>query len=238
MLTIYEIAIGDRKYIGSTKDKRKRKTNHLRLLRDNKHFNPIMQAAYNKYEEYNFQVLVETDDELEMKKLEEQYIAKYKEKHGDLCMNVLLSYGGGSEWRKYKTTEELKIYDSKRWNLTPEQKELKNKRHSETVQSIPRSERQEWYDRAKTTLAKNIKTHKSYKPIHIQITFPDGTFQIEHYDTEPLFCAGTGLENTSLWNLKKDGVKTIKKRLHWTRHNFPVGTVLTLIKDQGCHNTI
>src|SRR5690606_9140620 len=41
-------------YIGSSYNLRRRRTDHLRALRDGKHPNKILQAAYKKYGEENF----------------------------------------------------------------------------------------------------------------------------------------------------------------------------------------
>lgn len=48
---IYLIEINGLKYIGKDTDidKEKRKTEHLRLLKNNKHYNSYMQSVYNKY---------------------------------------------------------------------------------------------------------------------------------------------------------------------------------------------
>lgn len=43
-----------KKYIGSSKDIQERIINHKGMLRNNKHYNPILQNSYNKYGKNNF----------------------------------------------------------------------------------------------------------------------------------------------------------------------------------------
>lgn len=229
IMYIYEITINKYKYIGSTKNKRKRKSDHLRLLKLKKHVNPFVQNVYNKYGDYEFKILEYCEDLEQMKMLEEQYIKEYKLKYDKCCMNILSCYGGGSEWRNYKTVEELKIYDYNRTRLPPEKRAQRNLKHSKTIQNIPRHERQHWYDNGAKKRSENIKERKNYTPINIQIFYPDGTTKFENYDTEALFFKGTNLEETSLRELKNRGEKVIKRRLKLTKHIFPIGTVLKLI---------
>jgi hypothetical protein len=228
-MVIYEIKIQDYRYIGSTKNKRTRYNSHINNLKKNKHYNKFMQNVYNKHNNLDFTILETCADVNSMKILEEEYIKEYKNKYGDLCMNILSKYGGGSEWRKYKTPDELEKIDHNRLHLSPETQQKRNKTHSETVKSISFEIRKEWYDRANKTRADNIKNRKNYKPIHIKITFPNENSHCEHYDSESLFFKGTGLEDTSLRELKNTGKKLIKKRLHWTKHKFPVGTLIEII---------
>ena len=53
---IYRITntINNKCYIGQTKDYEQRFAEHKRLLRRNKHQNPHLQSAWNKYGEKNF----------------------------------------------------------------------------------------------------------------------------------------------------------------------------------------
>lgn len=228
-MVIYEIQIGEYFYVGSTKSKGKRKSRHLSTLKKGKHFNKFMQNVYDKYEAYNFKVLVECKTLDDMKYIEEETIKDYKSKYGKLCMNITTKYGGGSEWRNHKTEEELKIHDFNRTNLSPEKRKLRNTSHSQTIQNIPYEDRKDWYDRAVDTRLKNIKSRKNYNPISFKIILPSGETTVENYDTETQFFDNTKLEETSLRELKNTGEKIIKRRLHWTRHRFPVGTILKLI---------
>jgi hypothetical protein len=231
MYTIYEVQISKYYYLGSTKNPRKRKTDHLRLLKNNTHYNKFMQNVYNKHIDYNFTILDRCKDQNEMENLEVDKIKEYKEKYGKHCMNILDIYGGGSAWRKYKTEEELKIHDYNRTRITPEKLKLRNKKHSDTVKNIPIDIRRDWYDRANITRSKNIKTRKNYTPINLKISYPSGNIEFKVYDTESMFFEDTKLEDSALRVIKNNGVKIIKKRLHWTRHNYPVGTIIEKIKN-------
>jgi hypothetical protein len=134
-----------------------------------KHFNPFIQRVFDKHGEMTFTIIQTCDSLEEMKKTEEHYIEVYKEKYDKLCMNVLTSYGGGSEWRKYKTEEELKVLDYNRTRLSPEKRKQRNLTHSKTIQNIPKHERQHWYDNAAKKRSERIKERKNYTPINIQI---------------------------------------------------------------------
>lgn len=228
MFYIYEINIGDYKYIGSTNYKRKRKTEHLRHLRNNNHANKKMQNVYNKHKEYNFSVLEEISNIEEMKNREEKYINEYKDTYGRYCINILLKYGGGSEWRNSLSKEELEEFDKKRTTMSPEKILKRNKKHSETIRNIPMEVRREWYDEANKTRWNNIKNRKNYTPINVDIIHPNGEVGSEIFHSEGDFFKRTKLEESSLRLLKRTGEKIIKKRLHWTRHEYPVGTILRL----------
>ena len=76
---IYQIrnTINDKKYIGSTNDWDRRRDQHLQALRRNKHQNPKLQAAWNKYSEDVFAFeLVETVPENDLFVTEQSYIDK------------------------------------------------------------------------------------------------------------------------------------------------------------------
>lgn len=80
MIGIYQIKniINDKRYIGQTVNEKRRKANHLFLLRRNQHHSTKLQNAYNKYGEENF--VFEMLEECEVEKLNEKellYIQKY-----------------------------------------------------------------------------------------------------------------------------------------------------------------
>jgi hypothetical protein len=228
MFYIYEINIGDYKYIGSTNYKRKRKSAHLRHLRNNNHANKKMQNVYNKHNEYDFRIIKELTDIDEMKMEEERYIKDYKKTYGKYCMNILMGYGGGSEWRSLLSEEELRAFDKKRTTMSPEKILKRNKKHSETIRNIPMEVRRGWYDDANKTRWNNIKNRKNYTPINVDIINPNGEVVSEIFHSEGDFFKRTKLEESSLRLLKRTGEKIIKKRLYWTRHEYPVGTILKL----------
>lgn len=77
---IYSITnlINSKRYIGSTKRAfHARKTRHLRLLRNNKHYNSHLQASYNKYGVENFIFEVLETCNLEDVELKEAFYIKH-----------------------------------------------------------------------------------------------------------------------------------------------------------------
>ena len=72
-------SINGRRYIGSSNNIRKRLWKHRSLLRHNKHENPHLQNAWNKYGEDNFvySILEECDVSILLER-EQYYIDKYK----------------------------------------------------------------------------------------------------------------------------------------------------------------
>jgi len=73
MSCVYEIWIGDYFYQGSTKDIKKRIRDHKNNLQKNKHVNAKMQAVWNKYRVFEYQILVECDESTVLK-YEQDYI--------------------------------------------------------------------------------------------------------------------------------------------------------------------
>lgn len=80
MIGIYRIIIGNKSYIGSSINLLTRKKQHYNDLRCNRHCNPFLQNAYNKYKEFNFEILETlsfcTDENLRI--LEKSYIKELK----------------------------------------------------------------------------------------------------------------------------------------------------------------
>ena len=218
-------------YIGSTKNLRKRKTSHLRLLNSETHFNRFMQNVYNKYKNtYNLRIIKICDCDEDMKNLEEFFINDYKEKYNKKCMNILTVYGGGSNWRSKKTKEELKEINAK-CAVKPENRETRNRNHKNTLKNTPDHIIKDRHTRATKSRALNIKNRKNYTPIDIKILYPDGTEEYRSYDTETEFFSDTLLEDNSLRTIKRGEVKIIKKILNFTKHSFPVGTTITRIQN-------
>jgi group I intron endonuclease len=117
---IYLIRISGTKwfYIGSTSRFTKRKTDHCRDLRANKHHNPKMQNCFNKYGESNFIFeIVELVEKENLLMVEQTYLDKMYGNEG--CLNVRpVAEGVGGDTR---SKEELKrIYGRKK---TIEEKE-------------------------------------------------------------------------------------------------------------------
>lgn len=79
---IYQIInkVNGLRYIGKTIDINKRRQKHFQQLKDNKHINKKLQAAWNKYGQDNFDFIyetfnIETNEELNL--LEKLYIRKF-----------------------------------------------------------------------------------------------------------------------------------------------------------------
>lgn len=115
---IYKITINDYYiYIGQSVDVKSRCKQHLRELKQNKHYNKRLQSVFNKYpNSIKFEIL----EECEIDKLDERemfyidYYRSYGTKHG-----LNMSIGGDCGWRKYKTKEDVEVakkqyyYDNK-----------------------------------------------------------------------------------------------------------------------------
>ncbi len=101
--------INQKIYVGQTKQTfYKRYCLHDWQLRNNKHENPYLQKAYNKYSESNFEFIViesiiDCSDE-QLDQMEIQYINFYKEKN--LAYNILM--GGNTSRRGIPMSEEAK----------------------------------------------------------------------------------------------------------------------------------
>lgn len=80
-------------YIGQTKDPNRRRREHFGNLKRNKHENPYLQSAWNKYGESNFSFEV-IDEGENYNQLEKYYIEKYKSSDNNYGYNIL---PGGEE---------------------------------------------------------------------------------------------------------------------------------------------
>ena len=92
-------------YIGQTIDFNRRKSKHIRLLRNNMHDNPKLQNAWNKYGEQEFHFRVwefELENIDELNRLECEYIDKYN----SLNDGYNLIPGGGNPPNRQKVTNE------------------------------------------------------------------------------------------------------------------------------------
>lgn len=75
---IYVIKISKWKYVGSTKYPNTRKTVHKSLLNKGTHKNKYLQAAYNKYKEFEFSILQSDIPESIIKYVEDVYMSAMK----------------------------------------------------------------------------------------------------------------------------------------------------------------
>lgn len=80
MVGIYKITVEHKSYIGSSIDIKTRIKQHHSDLKCNRHCNPLLQRAYNRYQKFAFEVLetLETYDDCTLRTLEKSYIDKLK----------------------------------------------------------------------------------------------------------------------------------------------------------------
>jgi len=106
---IYEIVnLADGKassYVGSSQDMGARWRTHQNALRANRHVNPHLQSAWNKYGEdaFAFSILEEVGDDM-LLVMEQEYIDDYFDRGS--CYNIAMRAGAPMKGRKH--TEETK----------------------------------------------------------------------------------------------------------------------------------
>lgn len=93
---LYKILIGPKFYYGSSKDLYNRAYQHIPELRHNKHKNPYMQNAYNKYKEVKFEVIAICEIE-QRRELEHKLLQNVKS--NTHCMNLTYRTEGPSDVR-------------------------------------------------------------------------------------------------------------------------------------------
>lgn len=137
-------------YIGKTEmNFGDRRDSHYSLLRSNKHWNPYLQNAWNKYGENNFDfvvihILKENED---INELERNFIQYYRELN--LSYNIADGGEGGGNLGKHLSEEtKRKIGEKNRINMTgfvmPEETKKKiSKEHKEAWQKLSDEEKME-----------------------------------------------------------------------------------------------
>jgi len=83
---IYRVTIGNKHYWGSTSKIDRRRKAHLRSLKQNYHVNNYMQNAFNKYQEYKFEVIYEVSPDENRWEVEQKFIDDHIGK--PYCMNL------------------------------------------------------------------------------------------------------------------------------------------------------
>ena len=109
MGVIYKINIGDHFYIGQSINFDKRMRYHKWQLEANRHPNGYMQNAFNKYKDFNTEILFTcTENYLDL--VEQELINMYKEEKGfmNLMLSVNASRGENHPWTGKKHTNEAK----------------------------------------------------------------------------------------------------------------------------------
>jgi group I intron endonuclease len=112
---IYEIInlVNNKKYIGQSVDIRTRLNNHKSSLKNNKHHNRHLQAAYNKYGADNFRFnILESDVSINsLDTLERYYIYIFKATNIECGYNI---ENGGHEGKKLSEEHKRKISTANR----------------------------------------------------------------------------------------------------------------------------
>lgn len=123
--------MNNKMYIGQSVNVNKRKSYHLWLLRNNSHFNPKLQNAFNKYGEENFEfVILEKCNKEELDDKEIEYISRYNTTNNgyNICEG-----GEGSLGRTLSEETKQKISNA---NTGRKQDEVAKKRKSEAIKEL------------------------------------------------------------------------------------------------------
>ena len=103
---LYEIQINSYFYHGSSKNIKKRIICHINKLKHNKHPNLKMQAIFNKYNEFNYEVILSCKEE-DLEYLEQCIIdAHIGDKY---CMNLAAAVGNPMRGRKHSEETKAKM---------------------------------------------------------------------------------------------------------------------------------
>ena len=103
---LYEIQIGSYFYHGSSKNIERRMACHKSKLKNNKHPNPKMQSIFDKYKEFNYEVIITCKEE-DLEYLEQRMIDAHI---GDKpCMNLAVTVGNPMRGRKQTEEHKAKI---------------------------------------------------------------------------------------------------------------------------------
>lgn len=97
-------------YIGSTIDAERRKIEHFSQLENNKHINPHLQNAYNKYgkESFLFDIIEHGLDDGELLIREQHYIDLFNASNNNFGYNIS-SYANQPDTRKYTKLYTVKF---------------------------------------------------------------------------------------------------------------------------------
>ena len=93
---IYQIInkVNGKSYIGSSKNIKRRKQQHFSLLKKNKNHSKLLQRAFNKYKEENFEfIILALCDEENLFKLEQYFVDTLKPEYNICIENVAVPIG-------------------------------------------------------------------------------------------------------------------------------------------------
>ena len=159
---IYKITYDKYIYIGSTAIFSKRKFEHLWMLKNNIHTNPILQNIYNKHGRTSIEISIVEEVPIEnLIESEQRYIDQYKTSTDLRLINILLVAGSSLG---YKQSQET--CDKKRKSMLGKNKGVKRSEEYCLQQSIRQKNRvitQEWKDKISNTLKGRASPNKPKK---------------------------------------------------------------------------
>lgn len=151
-------------YIGSAVNLEKRKNQHLRLLRNNKHHNQHLQNSYNKYSKYDFEwhIIEIVTDITQLISREQFYIKKLDNGHNlyNICKEIPSSQLGTK--RSDETKRKIGIASSGRKHSDETKRIISEKNSSpsdETIEKIIKAmtgQKRSAETKEKAQLAKSI----------------------------------------------------------------------------------
>ena len=102
---LIKCAANDTVYVGSSHELRERRRYHFSCLSSGRHWNPRMQAAWNKYgsSSFSFEILQPVSDRNHLLAVEQTLLDYYRSLNGDRVINVALSTTSPMRGRKHST---------------------------------------------------------------------------------------------------------------------------------------
>ena len=149
MIGIYRITINNKVYIGQSVNIYKRKTYHESYIKRNKHANAYMQRAFNKYNDFKFEVIEECSIE-ELDERECYWIDYYDCLNGEFGYNL---QSGGHFNKRLSEESKKKLSESHKGKKLSEETK---KRMGKSRKGIKRNEE------TKNKISEAQKGEKSY----------------------------------------------------------------------------
>ena len=173
---IYKITIGPKYYFGQSLDVSMRKNQHTSKLFRDMHYNVYMQNAYNKYQEFKFEVVLYCDaDNLDM--YEQIFLDKYVGEKD--CMNILANAYSS---KGYKHTDETRAKMSKIQTGRKHTEETKAKmRKIATGRPVSEEARRKISETKRSQNKKMTKSETKHLRKRVKAVLPDGT--IKYWDS-------------------------------------------------------
>lgn len=130
--------INEKRYVGSARDLKARRSRHFTLLRKGKHYNKHLQGAYDVYgeENFSFSVLEYVENIEILLDREEYYIQKYNSNDREFGYNQREISDSNKGLKHSEETKQILSFLHKRENLSPEKRKNMSegqtgKKHSE-----------------------------------------------------------------------------------------------------------